>query len=124
MKCSFTKIGLLWLVAMNVCSILCAGLKYQQDMTFTSWKSMEAVEQDANEFYKATIGDPNIKVIDIKYKTKKNGKGSTYNAIIKCHVSEVDWDFIRIRGKIFQQKHNLVKATANLEENSRPSENK
>lgn len=78
-----------------------AALKYRQDLTMMSWKSQEDVEERVQEFCNATIGEPNIKVIGVKFQQKKNRKDISYIGIITCLVSEVDNDCMRISGKIF-----------------------
>lgn len=85
-----------------------AELKYQQDLTFTTWESQEKVEEQVREFCNAAAGDPDIKIIGVKFEQKKYKKTITYNAIMTCYVSKIDQDFIRISGKVFQQKNGLA----------------
>lgn len=85
-----------------------AALKYKQNLTLSSWRSQEDLEEKVQEFCNAAVGDQDIKVIEVKYKKKKSKMNFSYEAIITCHVSEKDKDLIRIQGKIFQQKHGLV----------------
>ncbi len=98
---------LLALLVFGFCHSAEAALKYKQSLTISSWNSMEAVEERAKEFCDATIGDPDIKLINVKYNQKKKSGSIIYNAIITCYVSQVDMDFMRIDGKIFKEKHGL-----------------
>lgn len=84
-----------------------AALKYQQELTFSSWKSKEDVGEMVQAFCKAAIGDPDIKVISVEYSQNKKRGVVTYNATLMCHVSKVDDDLTRINGIVFQQKHGL-----------------
>jgi hypothetical protein len=85
-----------------------AELKYQQDLTFSSWKSKEDVEERAKEFCEAALNDPDIKVISVKYNQKKTSGSILYNAVLTCYVSKINDDFTRINGKIFQKQHGLL----------------
>lgn len=85
-----------------------AALQYQQDLTLSSWKSKEDIEQQVKEFCDAALNDPDIKVISVKYNQKKKSKSIIYSAVLTCYVSKVNDDFIRINGKVFQQKYNTI----------------
>lgn len=85
-----------------------AALKYQQDLTLSSWESKEDVEQRVQEFCDAAINDPDIKVISVKYNQKKKYRSIIYNAVITCYVSKINDDFTRINGKVFQQKYDML----------------
>ncbi len=81
-----------------------AALNYQQVVTLTSFDSQEEVKQMALSFEKAAKGDPDIKIINIQYETKKETENSTFFiANITCHVSKVNEDVLRISGKIAPQ---------------------
>ena len=90
-----------------------AALQYEQELTITSWVSLEDVQKSVQEFCAATLGEPYIKVIDVKYKTKKKSKKNiSYSGIITCHVSEIDADLLRIQGKLLRQKFGVVEEIA------------
>lgn len=82
-----------------------AELIYEQDLTIGSWKSQDDVQNKVRDFCNAACGDPDIKVVDVKYSKKVDGDITYYSAKILCHVSEVDKDLIRIQGKVFRQQH-------------------
>jgi hypothetical protein len=86
-----------------------AALKYQQDFTISNWVSQESIEEEVRAFCNAAQGDPDIRVVNVKYTQKKeNRKSIRYSAMITCYVSKIDEDLIRINGKVFQQKHGLM----------------
>ncbi len=77
-----------------------AQLKYEQETTLTRFTSREDLEKIVHEFCKATIGDPNITVVSIRYSEQKISDDTTcYNGIINCFVSEPDKDVARITAK-------------------------
>jgi hypothetical protein len=90
---------------------LCAALNYKQEVTLTSFMSIDDSKDIANQFLRAADGDSDLKVIDIKYKQEEWGKNCiAYKAIITCHVSKPDQDVLRVQGKMIQNKNNLIES--------------
>lgn len=88
-----------------------AALKYQQSVTFTSWKSQEDVEQKVQEFREAATGDPDIQIAKVQYRKKKLGKDDfAYEAIVTCQMAEKD-KVMEVQGKAFQQRHKIQQLT-------------
>lgn len=95
---------------MLMCSPLTGALKYQQEVTISTFTSEEDSRDMANQFVRAADGDPNIKVVDIRYEQEKLGKDCTsYNAVITCHVSKSDVDVARVQEKMVQNNENLIR---------------
>lgn len=103
----------LFLAFAFLCGQLNAVLKYQQELTLSSFKSEAEAKEMAAKFLKAAEGDPDLKVIKVRYKKEKGRKNFTfYNAIIKCHVSEPDADLLRVQVKALQNDNKLPKSEA------------
>ncbi len=100
--------SLVFLTFVLVCSQLNAALKYQQEITISSFKSEQDSKEMVYEFLKAARGDPDFKVVGIRYNQEEIKKDFTsYNAIIKCHVSQPDKDVLRIQEKVVQNNKNI-----------------
>lgn len=104
------SIGCVIAVLTSVCALMsgsayAADLKYQQDLTLGNWISRKEVQEEVREFCEAAGENPNLKVVDIKYRQQPDGELTYYSAVITCHVSEPDKDLMRVRGKAFQKRH-------------------
>ena len=101
----------LFFAVMLICNPLSAALKYQQDVTISTFTSAKESKEMADEFLQAAEGDPDLKVVDIKYVQEKLGKDCTsYNAVITCRVSKPDKDVLRVQEKMTQNNENLIRA--------------
>lgn len=86
-----------------------AALKYEQEVTISSFCSEKETKELADKFCQAAQGDLDLKVIDIRYEQKELGETLTsYDAIIKCHVSKPDEDVLRIQMKVVENDDNLT----------------
>ncbi len=100
----------LFLTLLFVGSPSFATLKYQQEYTISTFSSDQDTQESTVEFLLAAKGDPNLKVVDIKYTQEKISDDCiSYNAILTCHVSEPDKDFARIDEKILQNNKNYIR---------------
>ena len=101
-------LNLIFLILIFICGPLSAALKYQQEVTISSFKSEEDAKDMANQFLRAADGDPDLKVVDIKYEQEKLKEDFTsYNAVITCRVSKSDIDVLRVQNKMMQNNKDL-----------------
>lgn len=108
-------------VLLFVSSSVSAELNYEQEITLSSLKSEEDCKYMADLFLQSAIGDPDLKVIDVKYKQDELDKNCTiYDAVIMCHVSKPDEDVCRI-GKKMIESHNSAVLSSNFKEPKAPS---
>lgn len=103
-----TVFGSAFLVLCFACAQLSANLKYKQEVTITSCKSEQDSKEMVYEFLKAARENPNLKVVGIRYNQEKRGKDCTfYDALITCHVSQIDKDVLSVQEKILQNNKDM-----------------
>jgi hypothetical protein len=91
-----------------------AALKYQQEVTISSFSSEKETKEMVSKFCQAAKDDPDLKVIDVRFEQKKlSDNFISYDGIIKCHVSKIDKDLFRIQEKMIQNDEILRKSKVN-----------
>lgn len=91
-----------FLIGIGNIAPLQASLKYQQTWSLTTWKSIEYLEKKVEAFCQEAQTDPDVHVVNVKYRKKKLRKSDIpYEGTITCYVAEEDISLMKLDARLW-----------------------